>query len=59
MLPQASRRANRGVRILIDLPDQSQDNNANVQRGLRSPSQHKFHVLALETRSNGEFINLV
>lgn len=47
MLPQASRRANRGVGILIDLPDQSQDNNANVQRGLRSPS---FLMLALETR---------
>lgn len=40
MLPQASRRANRGVRILIDLPDQSQDNNARVQRGLgSSPAQ--------------------
>lgn len=51
MPPQASRRANRGVRILIDPPDQSQDDNANVQRGLRSPSsQHKFFVLALETR---------
>lgn len=30
--------ARRGVRILIDVPDQNQDNNTNAQRGLKPPS---------------------
>lgn len=30
--------ANRGVRILIDPPDQNQDNNTELQHGLKSPS---------------------